>query len=106
MNKAYARYEPDHDRIADAQAIVKAEQDQPDLGQVMAVDPFGCGCTECLTGVYVPLHYATGEQLVAMILGEIENHTGYGLGEFQVLDNGTVLTPRDFEEADQRYLNR
>ncbi len=32
------------------------------------VDPFGCGCTECVTGLSVPLHEATAEDISNMIV--------------------------------------
>ena len=43
----------------------------------LAIDPAGCGCTECLTGEYVPLDEATDDQLRMMLMGEIRNNTGY-----------------------------
>lgn len=39
------------------------------------VDPYGCGCTECLTGEYVPLDRATPEQMAAMLHGKLSNAT-------------------------------
>jgi hypothetical protein len=42
---------------------------------VAAIDPRGCGCTECLTGLYVPLENATKDQLAYAILGLMRNHT-------------------------------
>lgn len=43
----------------------------------IAIDPPGCGCTECLTGEYVPLDQATDDQLQAMLQGKVANNTGY-----------------------------
>lgn len=43
----------------------------------IAIDPPGCGCTECLTGEYVPLDQATDDQLRLMLQGKIKNNTGY-----------------------------
>ena len=40
-----------------------------------AIDPVGCGCTECLTGEYVPLDRATREQVRAMLKGKIQDNT-------------------------------
>ncbi|GAB3251811.1 hypothetical protein [Kineosporia babensis] len=37
----------------------------------IAIDPRGCGCTECITGEYVPLNQATDEQIRLMLAGEI-----------------------------------
>lgn len=42
----------------------------------MAIDPLGCRCTECMVGEYVPLEQATGDQVRAMILGMVADHTG------------------------------
>ena len=42
----------------------------------VAVDPHGCGCTECLIGQYVPEERATPAQLVAVLTGEIGNNVG------------------------------
>jgi hypothetical protein len=39
------------------------------------IDPAGCGCTECLTGEYVPLDLATAEQMQAMLAGTVRNAT-------------------------------
>lgn len=43
----------------------------------LAIDPPGCGCTECLTGLYAPLDMATDEQLEQMRRGKINNNTGH-----------------------------
>lgn len=48
---------------------------------VLAVDPPGCGCTECLTGVYVPLDQATPGQVAAAARGVLGNNTGFGRAE-------------------------
>jgi hypothetical protein len=42
-----------------------------------AIDPPGCGCTECLSGEYVPLDQATDREVELMLKGEIRNNTGY-----------------------------
>lgn len=41
-----------------------------------AIDPYGCGCMECITGEYVPLENASDEQLVDMLTGAIANNIG------------------------------
>jgi hypothetical protein len=41
---------------------------------VIAVDPPGCGCTECMTREYVPLHLATSDQIAALLNGDLRNH--------------------------------
>jgi hypothetical protein len=43
--------------------------------QPVAIDPPHCGCTECLTGEYVPLELATHEQVVLMLMGKIRDNT-------------------------------
>ena len=39
------------------------------------IDPAGCGCTECLTGEYVPLDRATAGQVFRLIKGKLLNAT-------------------------------
>lgn len=46
------------------------------MSDVRAVDPPGCGCTECLTGEYIPLDQASEEQLVMLLRGELRDNTG------------------------------
>lgn len=46
------------------------EEDWP-----IAIDPPYCGCTECLTGEYVPLDLASTEQIVAMAMAHLVNNT-------------------------------
>lgn len=41
----------------------------------LAIDPVGCGCTECLVGEYVPIERATSEQVLALAKGEIGDNT-------------------------------
>lgn len=48
----------------------------------IAIDPYGCGCTECITGQYVPLEQATDAQLAAMLRGELHDNTN--TGELQI----------------------
>lgn len=42
---------------------------------IRAIDPAGCGCTECIVGEYVPQDQATPEQLTAMRAGLIRDNT-------------------------------
>jgi hypothetical protein len=42
----------------------------------VALDPVGCGCTECLVGEHLPLDQATAKQLVGLIKGRLRNNTG------------------------------
>lgn len=48
--------------------------DQPTL---TAIDPLGCGCTECMTGEYVPLDKATDDHIRALFRGELRDNTDY-----------------------------
>lgn len=43
---------------------------------LLAIDPADCGCTGCLTGTYRPLYRATDDEIQAMFLGIIADHTG------------------------------
>ena len=39
------------------------------------IDPAFCGCTECLTGEYVPLSEASDAQIFALIAGTLSDAT-------------------------------
>lgn len=41
----------------------------------IAIDPPNCGCTECITGEYVPLTDATPRQITDMLAGRLRNNT-------------------------------
>ncbi|WP_067830322.1 hypothetical protein [Actinomadura kijaniata] len=43
-----------------------------------AIDPVGCGCTECLTGEYRPLDRATADEIVALLTGKLANNLHSG----------------------------
>lgn len=49
--------------------------------RLIAVDPWDCGCTECITGEYVALRYATDENIADLLAGRLRNN----------LNNGTEL---------------
>ncbi len=49
----------------------------------IAIDPYGCNCTECITGEYVPLERASDAQMAALLRGEIRDNTN--TGELQVV---------------------
>jgi len=43
--------------------------------KLIAIDPAGCGCTECLTGEYRPLQAASEDELRALVAGHLRDHT-------------------------------
>lgn len=45
--------------------------------RLLAIDPEGCGCTECLIGEYLPMEHMEGKHVLAMSLGLLVNNTGY-----------------------------
>lgn len=45
------------------------------MTRLLAIDPRGCGCTECLTGEYVPIDEADAEQIRQLMLGRIADHS-------------------------------
>jgi len=53
------------------------------LPKVEAVDPTGCGCTECLIGEYLQeefwYHRANRADVIALLRGEVRNNTYYPL---------------------------
>lgn len=53
------------------------------------VDPPGCGCTECITGEYVPLDLATLTQVADMIQGGLGNGTPWGRDQWLLVTTGT-----------------
>ncbi|MGW0333540.1 hypothetical protein ACWD0J_16985 [Streptomyces sp. NPDC003011] len=80
---------------------------------VIAVDPPGCGCTECMTGEYVPLHRATPDQVASLLNGKLHNnlHSGTKLlvnVVYEFLSPGGTLTVQTVvvtfhNEYDDRY---
>lgn len=54
------------------------------------IDPIDCGCTECLTGEYVPLNKATEAMIDRMIAYEI--------------GDATALSEYDFDEFMRKHF--
>lgn len=44
--------------------------------KILAIDPTGCGCTDCIVGTYIPLNAATKDHVQAVMLGMISDNTG------------------------------
>ncbi|MET9402646.1 hypothetical protein [Kitasatospora sp. NPDC002965] len=40
-----------------------------------AIDPYDCGCTQCILGDFVPLREATDEHIALMVTGKLRNNT-------------------------------
>lgn len=49
------------------------------MPRLTAIDPYDCGCTECLTGEYKPLAEATDDDIADMLAGRLADHTGVEL---------------------------
>lgn len=62
--------------------------------KLIAVDPWDCGCTECMIGEYVPLRQATDEQIADLFAGRLHNNLNSGTEiQFEILyrtENGTM----------------
>lgn len=52
----------------------------------IAIDPVGCGCTECMTGEYVPLEDASSRDIYDMLMGYVGNNTGIDLDRWRSID--------------------
>lgn len=67
-----------------------------------AIDPPGCGCTECMTGEYVPLNQATTQEILRLLSGHLRDNTGDDTEFVFVLHSGDTswrLEARDVIEA-------
>lgn len=66
----------------------------------IAIDPPGCGCTECLTGEYVPLDRATPRQVGMLLQGLLRSHLGSDLDDLIV----TITYAPGLRNGRIRYL--
>lgn len=77
--------------------------DKRSFPDVLAVDPNGCGCTECLIGEYVPFErwvaLATPGDVKALMVGDVKNNT------YDYLRNITVMGAYEYSDRDTKdYL--
>lgn len=77
-----------------------AIEDTSDVPRPVAIDPVDCGCTECLTGFYVPLRSATAEQLIAMFAGELDDHTSNFFTFTASTRTGTLTITAEYGELE------
>ncbi len=72
--------------------------------KLLAVDPVGCGCTECLVGEYVPLPDATKENILAVARGELGDNTSQ-IAHVEYEWSGVTITlgPHTFVYEDESY---
>lgn len=61
--------------LAGAALLYLAREYAAGSSMPLAIDPIGCGCTECGTGEYVPLNLASDAQLRAMFAGRVADNT-------------------------------
>ena len=76
------------------------------LPRLIAIDPWDCGCTECITGEYKPLAHATDDDIADLLAGRLSSnlHTGDTLevsikyvytsrnGKLEKLPDGVLVT--------------
>lgn len=46
--------------------------------KLIAIDPWDCGCTECITGEYKPLVNATDDDIADLLAGRLSSHLHTG----------------------------
>lgn len=56
--------------------------------RLLAIDPVGCGCTECIIGEYRPADQATDDEIQALFLGLLSDHTSEHWHIVQDAENG------------------
>jgi hypothetical protein len=74
--------------------------------KLLAIDPYDCGCTECITGVYKPLVSATEDDIQALFLGIISDHTSAAWTVTQQHDDTFIVTADYYDNYDNRRDQR
>lgn len=67
--------------------------------RVIQIDPTGCGCTECITGQYVPLDQASSGQIDDMLEGRVGNATQFEKRQFLTVRDGEGKVIRIIDPA-------
>ncbi len=62
-------------------------------GRPNRIDPYGCGCTDCIVGWSKPLEAATDAEVLLMLRGGVDNATGYTADQFAVSVVTTLVRP-------------
>lgn len=60
-------------------------------GWPIAIDPSGCGCTECITGEYIPLDAASSVDIRLLFYDRIGNNTGVDIERWLVEDSARII---------------
>lgn len=77
------------------------------MRRVLAIDPPGCGCTECILGEYIPIDQADERHIVDMLRGRTQNNTGCDMTihvEY-TLEDGYDFNIDEPESAKARWCN-
>lgn len=54
------------------------------MPRLIAIDPWDCGCTECIIGEYKPLAHADDDDIADLLAGRLADHTYEGCLEVSV----------------------
>lgn len=68
------------------------------MPKVIAIDPPGCGCTECIIGEYVPLESANDQQVLGLLTGRIDSHLYEGT-EVEITSTTTFAVGEKLSDA-------
>lgn len=62
------------------------------MAQLIAIDPWDCGCNECTWGEYVALRFATDDNMADLLAGRLRNNLNTGT---ELVVSTTYRTERD-----------